>query len=71
MLILDFWELELHVVVNHLTWVPGIKFRFSVRAVYALNSSVILQAMFASFEGLSSPCSEQQLEVMQNQTVVV
>lgn len=71
MLILDFWELELHVVVNHLPWVPGTRFRFSVRAVYALNSSGILQAMFASFEGLFSLCSEQQLEVMENQTVVV
>lgn len=71
MLVLDFWELELHVVVNHLTWVPETKFRFSVRAVYALNSSAIPQALFASIEGLFSSCSEQQLEVMENQTVVV
>lgn len=30
-------ELELHVVVGHPTWVPGIEFGFSGGEVHALN----------------------------------
>lgn len=52
----DCLDLELQLVVSHLTWVPGTQLRSSVREVYALSRWATAPALNQVF--LSQPHKE-------------